>query len=111
MHMGTEEYAIQSVCVCVYTGTLKEVAVAGARASEESAVALIRAALRNNSLQLLDIRGISLATEVRALCITHTHTHTHTQDTHAHMRDRERAHVTIWLAFALCLPSMAQLAF
>ncbi len=46
-------------------GTLKEVAASGARAGEEAAVALIRAALRNNSLQLLDIRGVPLGAEVR----------------------------------------------
>ena len=46
------------------TGTLKEVAVAGCRAGEESAISVIRAATKNNSLQLLDLRGIPLGPEV-----------------------------------------------
>ncbi|KAG2439244.1 hypothetical protein HXX76_004605 [Chlamydomonas incerta] len=51
------------------TGTLKEVAVAGCRASEDAAVALIRAANKNTTLQLLDIRGVPLAAEgVTQLC-------------------------------------------
>ncbi|KAG2453565.1 hypothetical protein HYH02_001784 [Chlamydomonas schloesseri] len=51
------------------TGTLKEVAVAGCRASEDAAVALIRAANKNTTLQLLDIRGVPLAAEgVMQLC-------------------------------------------
>lgn len=47
------------------TGTLKEVAVAGCRAGEDAAVALVRAANKNTTLQLLDIRGVPLAAEVR----------------------------------------------
>lgn len=46
------------------TGTLTEVALAGCRASEDAAVALLRAANKNNTLQLLDIRGVPLAVEV-----------------------------------------------
>ncbi len=48
------------------TGTLKEVALAGCRAGEDAAVALLRAAHRNTTLQLLDIRGVPLGPEVRA---------------------------------------------
>lgn len=47
------------------TGTLKEVAAAGARADEDAAITLIRAATKNNSLQLLDIRGVPLEQDVR----------------------------------------------
>ena len=47
------------------TGTLKEVAVAGCKAREDAAVQLIKAAYKNTTLQLLDIRGIALAHEVR----------------------------------------------
>ena len=46
-------------------GTLKEVAVAGVRGTDAAAAALIRAASRNNSLQLLDVRGVALGPEVR----------------------------------------------
>lgn len=59
--------SMHSMCPCTHgphAGTLKEVAVAGARASEEAAMALIRAAMRNNSLSLLDFRGIPLGNEV-----------------------------------------------
>ena len=48
-----------------HTGTLKEVAAAGVRGTDAAAVALIRAAARNNSLQLLDLRGVALGPEVR----------------------------------------------
>lgn len=46
------------------TGTLKEVAVAGCRASEYAAIAMIQAATKNNTLQFMDIRGVALASEV-----------------------------------------------
>jgi hypothetical protein len=59
--------AASSVHTLSSAGTLKEVAVAGARAPEDAAVALLRAAQRNNSLQLLDLRGVPLGTEVRLL--------------------------------------------
>ncbi|KXZ53105.1 hypothetical protein GPECTOR_8g95 [Gonium pectorale] len=44
-------------------GTLREVALAGCRAGEDAAVALLRAAGKNATLQLLDIRGVPLALE------------------------------------------------
>ncbi|KAG2498998.1 hypothetical protein HYH03_003184 [Edaphochlamys debaryana] len=51
------------------TGTLREVALAGCRASEDAAVALLKAANKNTTLQLLDIRGVPLAAEgVAQLC-------------------------------------------
>ncbi|GFR43889.1 hypothetical protein Agub_g5018 [Astrephomene gubernaculifera] len=51
------------------TGTLREVALAGCRASEDAAVALLRAAARSSTLQLLDIRGVPLSAEgVAHLC-------------------------------------------
>ncbi|KAL6765633.1 hypothetical protein V8C86DRAFT_2455938 [Haematococcus lacustris] len=56
-------------CLRFSSGTLKEVAVGGARAFENAAVAIIKAATRNNSLQLLDLRGVPLSTEgVSQLC-------------------------------------------
>ncbi|GLC43095.1 hypothetical protein PLESTB_000863700 [Pleodorina starrii] len=52
-----------------HSGTLAEVALAGCRAGEDAAVALLRAANKNNTLQLLDIRGIPLGAEgVAQLC-------------------------------------------
>ncbi|EFJ50944.1 hypothetical protein VOLCADRAFT_116670 [Volvox carteri f. nagariensis] len=52
-----------------HSGTLAEVALAGCRASEDAAVALLRAANKNNTLQLLDIRGVPLGPEgVAQLC-------------------------------------------
>lgn len=47
------------------TGTLKDVSIAGCKASEEQVVALIRAAHKNTTLQLLDVRGVALGAEVR----------------------------------------------
>ncbi len=49
-----------------HSGTLAEVALAGCRASEDAAMALLKAANKNNTLQLLDIRGVPLGAEVRA---------------------------------------------
>lgn len=46
-------------------GTLKEVELAGCRArGDEAAVAVIKAATKNNSLHLLDLRGVPLGPEV-----------------------------------------------
>jgi hypothetical protein len=50
--------------MCVYC--VLQVAVAGARAGEDAAIALIKAVTRNNSLQLLDLRGVPLGPEVGA---------------------------------------------
>lgn len=50
------------------TGTLKEVAVAGCRAAEPAAIAMLQAATKNNTLQLMDIRGVPLAAEVGQKC-------------------------------------------
>ncbi|GAX84010.1 hypothetical protein CEUSTIGMA_g11435.t1 [Chlamydomonas eustigma] len=51
------------------TGTIKEVALAGCQAKEESAVSVIKAATKNNSLHILDIRGVPLGPEgVTQLC-------------------------------------------
>ncbi len=45
-------------------GTLKEVACAGVRGTDAAAAAVIRAAARNNSLHLMDLRGVALGPEV-----------------------------------------------
>eukprot|EP00798_Chlamydomonas_sp_ICE-L_P031870 gene31870-7078_t len=51
------------------TGTLKEVAVAGCRATEESLIAVLKAVTKNNTLQLLDLRGVGLGPDgVAQLC-------------------------------------------
>ncbi|GIL46879.1 hypothetical protein Vafri_3747 [Volvox africanus] len=52
-----------------HSGTLAEVALAGCRAGEDAAVALLKAANKNNTLQLLDIRGVPLGPEgINQLC-------------------------------------------
>ncbi|MEW5312669.1 MAG: hypothetical protein WDW38_004285 [Sanguina aurantia] len=52
------------------TGTLKEVAVAGCRAAEPAAIAMLQAATKNNTLQLMDIRGVPLAAEAPVQRVT-----------------------------------------
>jgi len=47
-----------------FPGTLKEVALAGCKAREDAAVAVLKAVNKNNSLSLLDIRGVPLGPEV-----------------------------------------------
>ena len=63
-----EEVAIVPSHLLLFTaGTLKEVAIAGCRAREDAAVAVIRAATKNNSLHLLDLRGVPLGPDVSVL--------------------------------------------